>query len=144
MSRLTQALPWHGSIGQRQAYGAWILWQTASCARSVLTTQRCYAPHLQCDVTGIAVAVCRHQQPLTGTDMYVGERYAFATLLLVHIIAIWSVAVLYVWYDINCRYKLHWDLWLAAAGNQYAAAIANVITTPIQWPLPQFHRFMHR
>lgn len=56
------------------------------------------------DITGIMCVFCRHGYCGLALNMFTGERYSYALLLLYHICIQQQIIILFFWYDINCRY----------------------------------------
>ena len=86
--------------------------------------------------------MCRHSIVAHLMDISTGERYVYAAVMLYALMVFYSIPVLFVWYDINCRfcaYFLHW----ATKHPALQAALA-LVTGGIKFPLPCFHRYSHR
>jgi hypothetical protein len=100
---------------------------------------------IQNDVTAVGAVTCRHGMPIKLMDIETGERYCYATLFLVTLLVQCAMLVRYVWYDINCKYAVHFLAWvLKQAGDLRAALDAALARVETKFPLPVFHQYAHR
>ncbi|GAQ89249.1 hypothetical protein KFL_005030010, partial [Klebsormidium nitens] len=65
------------------------------------------------DIAGYIGVFCRHGVLGVGANVFGGERYGLATLLLLTLIAVYKIPLKFCWYDIGCRYKVHLAAWIA-------------------------------
>jgi hypothetical protein len=92
---------------------------------------------------GLFGAMCSHGFFILGGIMDLGERYAFAILLLKLIAKVQKCKVQYAWYDIGCRFGPYLKRWLAelAAEGTEAEVLRCLLDTAC--PLPPFHELCH-
>lgn len=103
------------------------------------------------DISGYMGVFCRHGVLGLGANVFHGERYGYATFLLLTLLAVWKVPVLFCWYDIGCRYKLHLGAWLAlqsAAVFQIRGSILPfetiiALAAAMTILVPPFHQYAH-
>jgi hypothetical protein len=92
----------------------------------------------QNDITALAVCLCRHGHIAYLMNAFTGERHAYATLFLKTILGCIQM-LLFVWYDINCRWAPSFMKWLALQPESIRAKVAK-----LQFPLPRMHYYAHR
>lgn len=103
------------------------------------------------DISGYMGVFCRHGVLGLGANVFHGERYGYATLLLLTLLAVWKVPVLFCWYDIGCRYKLHLGAWLALQsaavfqiqGSALPFEIVLALASAMVILVPPFHQYAH-
>lgn len=83
--------------------------------------------------------VCGHLIFLIGVIMNRGENWRFATMCLWKLL-LYKVCPLVLYYDINCRFRPWFELWLRTAQLSDEAKIAAALMV---MPLPPFHAYMH-
>ena len=93
---------------------------------------------LQNDITSLGVCLCRHGHIGFLMNSVTGERHAYATLFVRAILSCISM-LLFVWYDINCRWASSFLKWLALQGAALRDKAAE-----LQFPLPRVHYYAHR
>ena len=92
----------------------------------------------QNDITALAVCLCRHGHIAYLMNALTGEKHAYATLFVKVVLACIHM-LLFVWYDINCRWAPSFMKWLALQAHTIRAKAAK-----LQFPLPRMHYFAHR
>ena len=93
---------------------------------------------LQNDITALGVCLCRHGHIAYLMNAFTGERHAYATLFMRAVLSsIWLL--LFVWYDINCRWSHSFLKWLALQTAELKAKAAK-----LHFPLPRMHYYAHR
>jgi Kyakuja-Dileera-Zisupton transposase len=104
----------------------------------------CSSTSGQKDVSGVAALVCGHGVVLAALNIPVGEKWAYAIVLLL-VLLDQNTFVHTVWYDINCRWSPVFLAWAA-----YAACTGCIPSWLLQcinlsrFPLPPFHVNMHK
>ncbi|PSC72148.1 Tcr1 transposon ORF2 [Micractinium conductrix] len=63
------------------------------------------------DVTAVGSTMCRHNSVAHLMDIATGERYIYASVLLYVLMVTCHIPVLFVWYDINCRFSAYFRQW---------------------------------
>jgi hypothetical protein len=94
---------------------------------------------------------CRHGILGLGANVFGGERYGHATLLLLTLIAVYGIPVQFFWYDIGCRNKIHFAAWLALqspaifpfSSTVLAFSVVIQLAKAIQIVVPPFHQYAH-
>lgn len=86
---------------------------------------------------------CRHGVPIKMMDIETGERYCYATLLLTHVLLVCQTAVRFVWYDINCKYAVHFANWVKGVIGPTKQVLSAALAR-MKFPLPVFHQYAHR
>lgn len=103
------------------------------------------------DIPGYMGLFCRHGILGLGANVFGGERYGHATLLLLTLLAVYGIPVQFFWYDIGCRYKIHFAAWLALQ-SPAIFPIANAVLAfhlmiqlarGISIVVPPFHQYAH-
>jgi hypothetical protein len=103
------------------------------------------------DIPGYMGLFCRHGILGLGANVFGGERYGHATLLLLTLIATYGIPVKFFWYDIGCRYKIHFAAWLALqspaifpiANAVLAFNLVIQLAKDIHIVVPPFHQYAH-
>ncbi|PSC76837.1 Tcr1 transposon ORF2 [Micractinium conductrix] len=100
-----------------------------------------YLVHLgvQYDVTAVGSTMCRHNVVAHLMDIATGERYIYASVLLYVLMVTCHIPVLFVWYDINCRFSAYFRQW--ACKHPMLASLLVYVGT--KFVLPIFHRYSH-
>jgi hypothetical protein len=93
---------------------------------------------MQCDVTAVGSTMCRHSIVAHLMDISTGERYIYCCVMLYALMA--TMPVLFVWYDINCRFAAYFLVW----ASKYLWLINLLERVATKFPLPIFHRYAHR
>jgi hypothetical protein len=86
--------------------------------------------------------MCRHSIVAHLMDISTGERYIYAALMLCALMVTHSIAILVVWYDINCKFAGWFKRW--SQGYQAVLEALRRFPGSPSFPLPCFHRFSHR
>ena len=94
------------------------------------------------DITGIMGLFCRHGYCGVALNMFTGERYAYALQMLFKICIEQHIVVLFLWYDINCRFKSRWPKWLRKLEDMKQHRIEPAVWN-MKFPLPPFHKYAH-
>jgi hypothetical protein len=94
------------------------------------------------DITGIMGLFCRHGYCGVALNMFTGERYAYALLMLFTVCIEQHIVVLFLWYDINCRFKSRWPKWLRKLEDMKEHCIEPAVWN-MSFPLPPFHKYAH-
>lgn len=83
--------------------------------------------------------------PVLAMDIETGERYCYATLVLMQLLVVGGILVRFLWYDVNCRYAAHFLLWAGRQAGDLKAKLSSALqkVTP-RFPLPPFHQYAHR
>lgn len=71
-----------------------------------------------------------------------GERWAYATMLLEHVLRQMDCRIINFWYDINCRYKNHAIAW-AEEKQELNEELTTWVSKLMSFPLGSFHGPMH-
>jgi hypothetical protein len=71
-------------------------------------------------------------------NIYTGERHAYATFVM-QLFLMMSIKVLFIWYDIACRWCLSFKHWLAKQ-PRHIKELGEATTALI----PPFHVYAHR
>lgn len=103
------------------------------------------------DIPGYMGLFCRHGFLGLGANVFGGERYGHATLLLLTLVAAYGIPVQFFWYDIGCRYKIHFAAWLALqtpaifpiANAVLAFSVIVQLAKGIKIVVPPFHQYAH-
>ena len=93
------------------------------------------------DITGIMGVFCRHGYCGAAINMFTGERYCYALLVLYVISIQQQIVVTFLWYDINCRFKSRWPKWLA--NLEFMGYNVLDAVWSMRFPLPPFHKYAH-
>lgn len=93
---------------------------------------------LQYDITALGAALCRHGQVLCMMNCYTGERYAYANLLVKRLLE-HGVRIRFIWYDINCKWKIAFQRFISTL-----PAAQQQLVSGTQFPVPPWHLFAHR
>lgn len=96
-------------------------------------------------ITGLGAALCRHGHIAKVMNIFSGEKYGYATLFIYIILVTCAVPVLFVWYDVNCRYQAYFHKWVECAPpeiNEYLVQL--LLLFPVLFPIPPFHKYAHR
>ena len=96
-------------------------------------------PVMQNDITSLGMCLCRHGHIGFLMNSVTGERHAYATLFVKAILSCIISSLLFVWYDINCRWAASFLKWLASQGAALREKAAR-----LQYPLPRMHFWAHR
>ncbi|CAL5227797.1 g10820 [Coccomyxa viridis] len=91
------------------------------------------------DITSLGMCLCRHGHIGFLMNSVTGERHAYATLFVKAILSCIISSLLFVWYDINCRWAASFLKWLASQGAALREKAAR-----LQYPLPRMHFWAHR
>ncbi|PSC73125.1 magnesium chelatase ATPase subunit I [Micractinium conductrix] len=91
------------------------------------------------DVTAVGSTMCRHNVVAHLMDIATGERYIYASVLLYVLMVTCHIPVLFVWYDINCRFSAYFRQW--ACKHPMLASLLVYVGT--KFVLPIFHRYSH-
>ena len=94
------------------------------------------------DITAVGGVFCRHGFILLLLNLFTGERWGYATLLLHTLFAVHHLAVQFFWYDINCRYGAHFNKWLELQRPGLSDSVWEAMGA-MQFPVPPFHLFAH-
>lgn len=86
--------------------------------------------------------MCRHAIVAHMMDIYTGERYIYATVMLYMLMVCCNIPILVVWYDINCKFAAYFLRW--AETHQTLLAVFSRLPTKLRFPLPCFHTYSHR
>lgn len=89
-------------------------------------------------MTSLGVLLCRHGFVGNMLNSFTGERHAYATLFVEHLLRS-GIRVQFVWYDINCRWAASFRKWL-----QEQPLHIQQLAKDMQYPLPPFHKYAHR
>lgn len=86
--------------------------------------------------------MCRHSVVAHLLDINTGERYIYASVMLYALMVTYAIPILFVWYDINCKFGPYFLRW----AQRYLDLLDVLAALPskVQFPLPVFHRFSHR
>ncbi len=95
---------------------------------------------LQFDVTAVGSTMCRHSIVAHMLDISTGERYIYASVMLYMLMVTCGIAVLFVWYDINCRFAAYFLQW----ASKLQPLTQQLQRARTKFPLPTFHRYSHR
>ena len=95
---------------------------------------------MQYDITAVGSTMCRHSIVAHLMDISTGERYIYACVMLYALMMTHAMPVLFVWYDINCRFSGYFLKW-ASAILALSELLQRVAT---KFALPVFHRYAHR
>ena len=80
-------------------------------------------------------------------NIFSGEKFAYATYFLYVLLVIYRIPLMFVWYDINCRYQAHFSKWLQAmqakAPQDYSILLGLLAVCSIKFPIPPFHKYAH-
>ena len=93
---------------------------------------------LQNDITSLGGCLYRHGHISFLMNSVTGEWHAYATLFVRAILSCISM-LLFVWYDINCRWASSFLKWLVLQGAALRDKAAK-----LQFPLPCMHYYAHR
>ncbi|PSC67335.1 Tcr1 transposon ORF2 [Micractinium conductrix] len=83
--------------------------------------------------------MCRHNVVAHLMDIATGERYIYASVLLYVLMVTCHIPVLFVWYDINCRFSAYFRQW--ACKHPMLASLLVYVGT--KFVLPIFHCYSH-
>jgi hypothetical protein len=93
---------------------------------------------LQYAITGLGTAICRHGFVLKLLNIFTGERHAYATMVM-QCFLFANIAVLFLWYDIACRWSKSFAKWLEKQPERIRALGAAT-----RCLIPPWHVFAHR
>ncbi len=119
--------------------------QTSSCILSPYRPKRLQSLLLmaallvpQYDITALGAALCRHGQVISMMNCYTGERYAYANLLVKRLLQ-HGVRIQFIWYDINCKWKVAFKRFVSTLPPEQQQLVSST-----QYPVPPWHLFAHR
>lgn len=95
---------------------------------------------MQYDVTAVVSTMCRHSIVAHLMDFATGERYIYGCVMLYALMVTYAMPVLFVWYDINCRFSVYFRQW----ASKFPVLSALLLRVGTKFGLPVFHRFAHR
>ena len=94
------------------------------------------------DITAIGALFCRHGYIGWALNCFSGERFSYA--LFVVFLCAHKMALLFFWYDVNCRFKSRATRWLKGRLENELHVPRGLAGSGLpQFPLPPFHRYMH-
>lgn len=93
---------------------------------------------MQYDITALGAALCRHGQVLSMMNCYTGEWYAYANLLVQRLLQ-QGIRIQFIWYDINCKWKVAFRRFVATLPAEQQQRVSST-----QYPVPPWHLFAHR
>lgn len=92
---------------------------------------------MQNDITALGACLCRHGHIAFLMNAFTGERHAYATLFMKRVLEA-AVTLLFVWYDINCRWAGSFYKWLVGQAEE-----VQQCASALQFPLPRMHFYAH-
>ena len=93
------------------------------------------------DITGLGGAFCRHGFCGLAMNIFTGERYAYALMILQIILFQHKLPLQFFWYDVNCRFKVRFKWWVLKLQEMGVSLPTHVHN--ISFPLPPFHLNAH-
>lgn len=78
-------------------------------------------------------------------NIFTGEKYGYATLFIYLMLVTFAVPILFIWYDINCRYQAYFLKWVECAPAELYQYLRQLLDMfHLLFPIPPFHKYAHR